>query len=95
MKREFKFRVWDKEDKCWIDMRNLRIGNTGVLYLPFGLSPGNENRFTIQQFINLKDTNEKDIYEGDIVRFQYRDEGEFYGVVGNIFENPELLNYEN
>jgi hypothetical protein len=110
--REIKFRVWDKEDLCWIDSSHLRINYDGVLYLPYGIAPErNTKRFIIQQYTGLKDSQGVEIYEGDIILNDEDKEIVRWGfcgwlcgnesfvgvdiqsieVVGNIFENPELL----
>lgn len=112
--REIKFRVWDKQQKKWIDT---------PMELPIKDIPLYKDYIWIQ-FTGKCDIRGKEIYEGDIVRFQRR-EGEVftgeiayieeygayfvihsgisdnqlyafsqYEVIGNIFENPELLENE-
>lgn len=102
MNREIKFRVWDNIGKKlynWPIVVSNYIG---------------DNNCTLQQYIGIKDFNNKEVFEGDIVRliggtkcgiveYNYTSFGmnimgyilplincEFE-VVGNIFENGDLL----
>lgn len=107
--REIKFRAWDKEKKIMI--KNLN-----------GWSKGYTEKYDLMQLIGLKDKNDKEIYEGDIVQLKghdryiaevkwdsvscgfYLDQGDGdwvedidfedharFEVIGNIYENPELI----
>ena len=131
--RPLKFRIWDKQLEKFMDEKNcflLFVGNTDkylAFNTKFGLYPipdtGQKDlgwdKYVIQQFTGLKDKNNKEIYDGDIVKFTLTTEQigdvrwngryyviyvkllgptpEFYPapevseIVGNIFENPELL----
>jgi len=130
MNREIKFRVWCKDYKRWENQ--LMLSHNGYLYdydLGRGRLYNSSKTHIIQQFTGLKDKNDKEIYEGDIVtaliphgnnihraktydvfisvvNFTHGgftiDVGEefesFLGetsveikIIGNIFENPELL----
>ena len=126
MNREFKFRVWRHTDKEWGNVACIEVfDSSGVLEY---LYQDQEN--TIQQYIGMKDKNDKEIYEGDIVKtiydqigkieydrvftsfrilcghtsvpittYRFDELGKPVGlievidkVIGNISENPELLN---
>ena len=129
MNRILKFRIWNLNNKQWNvlnaghyqlfpDGKILNLSMTGLVF---------------QQFTGLKDKNEKEIYEGDILKIKvsgsllifdlgtyiasvewgnckwklnilteknkhenfnpdfYEDSGREYEIIGNIFENPELL----
>lgn len=133
MKREIKFRAWDKENGCWASIDSVALCDDGsVAYLlpeEDDMPPYLEEDVEIMQYTGLKDVNGKPIYEGDIVNVTWScddTEGENYAiaydpnndgysafdfvdwyedmnglscayidgqitVIGNGFENPELL----
>jgi uncharacterized phage protein (TIGR01671 family) len=148
MSREIKFRAWDNHNKKWLlgyEYPNLGgfslfggcvlMGEwenvaTSFLFGKNGLAPED---LKIMQYTGLKDKNGKEIYEGDIYRYNSsatnyqvmfvggafcggisedscapigwrgsddREDGDLYEdyyykkhleVIGNIYENPELL----
>lgn len=137
--RELKFRVWDTRAKSFLFEDFHLLGEVMCFSLidswlsehSFNLpSLERYNDLVFQQFIGLKDKNNKDIYEGDIINASVSFNGgtneydigidlffeikngliEYSGlgfmckkedlpldtyknieVIGNIFENPELL----
>lgn len=79
MKREIKFRIWDQYDKKRQKGPNefLQVGRV------FDLCEGCCRNCIIQQFTGLKDKNNQDMYEGDLVRVEYKRE---YDDVGTVIE---------
>ena len=107
--RKFKFRIWDKINRMWLNRFNANLLNIGDLSI-----------VEINQYTGLKDIAGYEIFEGDIVKdisneligyIEYSDggfviiydditeklnadEAAYLEVAGNIFENPELLGEE-
>lgn len=127
--REIKFRAWDKELKEWTNYSISNInGNIIDFYnkeAGFWETDKEGERFALCQYTGLKDKNNREIYEGDIVRnfgsdyvpvytkgiymalnteqLKYPEEHRQLStqfnviwrngceIIGNIYENPELL----
>lgn len=77
--REIKFRAWDNENKRWwpnIEVYSDGTYNVGEVEDSYSGLIYSEQKPTLQQFTGFKDTNDKDIFEGDILEDnEYPDDG--------------------
>ena len=85
--REIKFRAWAKERKVMIPEVKL-FTDLGEGWVPNGY-PANEH-FEFMQYTGLKDKNGKEIYEGDVIRWNHH-KGTVIERLGSlgVMVNPE------
>lgn len=75
--RELKFRIWDYKNFSWHDPKTFNLNGEPSFI------PGFYQEFEIEQFIGVKDKNDKEIYEGDILKVKGYDG--FFDLQGYYF----------
>ena len=118
MKREIKFRAWNKKDKVMVDVAAMNFGPSGfwsLIEYAYDAELQLADSYELMQYTGLKAKNGREISAGDIVKNEYGKVmevqydprsaavgvGDYYfgtigsgktlEVIGNIFDNPELL----
>ena len=99
-KRTVKFRAWDEKEKKWLDYFGLDQYGCVLEHVFAGFGPLekflNEDAI-LQQYTGLKDSDGKDIYDGDIIAFQ-QNEPQFDLVrnyIGHAMENKYAVVFWN
>ena len=76
-KRDLKFRAWTGKKMIEVDQITFPNGRGWSLEKGNGVSIPYQPHITLMQYTGLRDKNEKEIYEGDILEYKARDFGDF------------------
>jgi len=88
MKREIKFRAWDRVRKIIVNVVMLSFEQDVLGFDDSdAIEYGNTRDFELMQYTGLKDVRGVEIYEGDIVRVNYSWNDDFSGLALVVFRN--------